>query len=119
MAAHTGNHAVISGFQTPIEKECLAILLRGKSPVIICPARRLSKLRLPPEWKTAIAEGRPLILSPFRLNQHRATRENCDRRNQLVAALAHEVIIPYAAPAGRLEKLTAVVRKKSLVKISC
>jgi predicted Rossmann fold nucleotide-binding protein DprA/Smf involved in DNA uptake len=30
--------AVISGFHSPIEKECLNILLKGKQPVIICSA---------------------------------------------------------------------------------
>src|SRR3974377_1055232 len=30
---------VISGFHSPIEKECLRILLRGSQPIIICPGR--------------------------------------------------------------------------------
>jgi predicted Rossmann fold nucleotide-binding protein DprA/Smf involved in DNA uptake len=42
---------VISGFHSPIEKECLRILLRGKQPLIICPARCLANLRVPTEWK--------------------------------------------------------------------
>src|SRR4029453_2326543 len=29
---------VISGFPSPLEKECLTTLLQGSSPVIICPA---------------------------------------------------------------------------------
>jgi len=33
--------AIISGFHTPVEKECLRILLRGESPIVICPARSL------------------------------------------------------------------------------
>src|SRR2546425_13046665 len=49
------NRAVISGFHTPVEKECLAILLRAKSPIVICPARSLAKLRLPATWKPALA----------------------------------------------------------------
>jgi len=32
---------VISGFHTPVEKECLRILLRGAQPLIICPARSI------------------------------------------------------------------------------
>src|SRR5437899_10785873 len=59
------NRAVVSGFHTPIEKECLAILLRGKSSIVICPARSLARLRVPANWKTAITDGRLLILSPF------------------------------------------------------
>ena len=30
---------VIAGFQSPMEKDCLEILLRGRQPVVICPAR--------------------------------------------------------------------------------
>ena len=34
---------VISGFHSPMERECLTILLRGTQPVIICPARSINK----------------------------------------------------------------------------
>jgi len=42
---------VISGFHTPVEKECLRILLRGAQPIIICPARSIEGMRIPSEWK--------------------------------------------------------------------
>src|SRR3990172_12688000 len=35
---------VVSGFHSPIEKECLRILMRGKQPIIICLARALEKI---------------------------------------------------------------------------
>ena len=53
---------VISGFHSPVEKECLRILLRGSQPIIICPARGIPK-RIPPEWRKPLADGRLLILS--------------------------------------------------------
>jgi len=56
---------VISGFHTPVEKECLRILLRGKQPIIICPARSVEGMRIPSEWKQAIEQGRLLLLAPF------------------------------------------------------
>jgi predicted Rossmann fold nucleotide-binding protein DprA/Smf involved in DNA uptake len=37
---------VISGFHAPIEQDCLKILLRGKQPIIHCPARSLHNMRL-------------------------------------------------------------------------
>ena len=46
--------AIISGFHSPIEKDCLPILLRGPDPIIICQAHRLSTSRLPLEWQKAI-----------------------------------------------------------------
>jgi hypothetical protein len=36
------NRAVISGFHTLVEKECLRIFLRGPQPIVICPARGLA-----------------------------------------------------------------------------
>src|SRR2546427_2612678 len=39
---------VISGFHSPMERECLRILLRSPYPVIICPARGLPR-RIEPE----------------------------------------------------------------------
>src|ERR1700722_7417750 len=39
---------IISGFHSPVEMECLRILLRGTQPVIICPARSLEDMRIPP-----------------------------------------------------------------------
>jgi predicted Rossmann fold nucleotide-binding protein DprA/Smf involved in DNA uptake len=99
------NRAVISGFHTPVEKECLAVLLRGKSPIVICPARSLDRYRIPAGWKSPLAEGRLLLLSPFPAGTHRATAETAQRRNEFVATLATETTVLYAAPGGRLEKL--------------
>lgn len=48
---------VISGFHSPMEKECLSLLLRGKQPVIWCPAKRLTVNRLPKEYAGPIADG--------------------------------------------------------------
>jgi hypothetical protein len=56
---------VISGFHSPVEKECLKILLRGKQPVIVCPARGLENMRIKPEFKEPLEDKRLLFLSPF------------------------------------------------------
>src|SRR5580698_11441850 len=47
---------IISGFHSPVERECLRILLRGSQPVIICPARSLEKMRLPADWQKTLAD---------------------------------------------------------------
>jgi hypothetical protein len=57
--------AIVSGFQSPIEKDCLPILFRGPGPVIIVQGHRLSLSRLLREWQKAIDAGRLLLLSPF------------------------------------------------------
>jgi hypothetical protein len=53
-----------------MERECLALLLRGTQPVIVCPARSIGRMRIPAAWKEATARGRLLALSPFAESQH-------------------------------------------------
>ena len=95
---------VISGFHSPVEKECLQILLRGEQPIIICPARALPQ-RIPPDWNTPLADGRLLILSCFPESERRVTTELAARRNEFVAALADEVWFAHITPGGQMERL--------------
>ena len=94
---------VIGGFQTTMEKECLRLLLRGSQPVVICPARGIDNMRLPRDWRDPLNEGRLLVLSPFFATVRRATAESAAQRNELVADLARQVLITYAAPGGKTE----------------
>lgn len=94
---------VIGGFHSPMEKECLRLLLRGQQPLVVCPARGIETMRIPAVWRPALAEGRLLLLSPFNSSQRRPTAELAAFRNDFVAALAHRVFIAYAAPGGKTE----------------
>ncbi len=96
---------IISGFHSPVEKECLRILLRGSQPIIICPARPLPQ-RVPPEWRQPLASGRLLLLSGFTAAEKRITAELAARRNEFVAALADEVWFAHITPGGQAERLT-------------
>jgi predicted Rossmann fold nucleotide-binding protein DprA/Smf involved in DNA uptake len=100
---------VISGFHSPVEKECLRILLRGSQPIIICPARSLPQV-LPSDWKKSLAAGRLLILSAFAATANRITTELAARRNEIVAALADDIFIAHATAGGHLETLTRRLR---------
>jgi predicted Rossmann fold nucleotide-binding protein DprA/Smf involved in DNA uptake len=95
---------VIGGFHSPVERECLRILLRGTQPIIICPARSLKKMRIRTEWKKLLEEGRLLFLSPFPDNRHRGDAEMALYRNRFVAALADRILVTYAAPGGKTEQ---------------
>ncbi len=110
---------VIGGFQSPMERECLSLLLRGASPVIVCPARGIDGMRVPHEWRASLAEGRLLVLSSFSEGQRRATAAQATTRNLVVAALATDILIPYAAPSGKAEDLarTVVAWGKSLLTV--
>ena len=94
----------VSGFHSPMEKECLLLLLRGTQPIIYCPARSLEKMRLSKEHKAAVESDRLIILSPFH-NQHRMTSAIAQKRNQFVTTLADAVFIAYAAPDSKTEAL--------------
>ena len=94
---------VISGFHSPMEKECLSLLLGGKQPIIWCPAKRLTVNRLPKEYAEPISEGRLLMLSPFGEKVKRARQDIARFRNEFAAALADQVFIVYAAPGGKIE----------------
>jgi predicted Rossmann fold nucleotide-binding protein DprA/Smf involved in DNA uptake len=96
---------VISGFHSPIEKECLRILLRGSQPIIICPARAIETMRIPTECRRAFEAGRILFLSPFTLQPTRMTRESAIRRNEFVAALADEAYIAHISEGGETERI--------------
>src|SRR5687768_15260442 len=47
---------VIGGFHSPMEWECLRIFISSDQPVVICPARSLTRMRLPGELQRAFAE---------------------------------------------------------------
>ncbi len=96
---------VISGFHSPIERECLNILLRGKPSVVICPARSIENMRIKPEYKRPLEEGRLLFLSPFDVQQNRISSGQADKHNQFAAAISEELFVPYAEPDSKTETL--------------
>ncbi len=105
---------LIGGFQSPIEKEFLELLLRqpARQPdhtlapsLIICPARGLANMRVPRSWRDSLAAGRLLLLSTFSDSLRRPTVASAARRNNCVAALAHRILILHAAQGGKTEAL--------------
>jgi len=95
---------VISGFHSPMEKECLNILLRGKQPVIISPARSIEGMRIKEEYKKILKEGRLLIISPFDKKENRISLKRSAERNLFVAAIADSIVVTYAAPQSKTEE---------------
>ena len=96
---------IISGFHSPVEQECLRILLRGSQPIILCPARSLPQ-RIPAEWQQPLADERLLVLSAFPTHEKRVTTQRAIRRNEFVAALADEVYFAHITAGGQTERLT-------------
>ena len=96
---------VIGGFHSPMEKECLDFLLRGKQPVVVCPARSITNMRMPSAWRETCDEGKLLILSPFAPKHGRISALLAEKRNRFVSLLADQFFVPYAAPGSKTEQL--------------
>ena len=96
---------LVGGFQSPMEKEFLDLLLRGSAGVVVCPARGLGVMRLPRAWRAPLNDGRLLVLSFFDEAVRRPTAAIAARRNACVAALADRLLVAHAAPGGKTERL--------------
>jgi len=96
--------AVIGGFHSPIEKDCLDLLLRGKQPVVVCPARGIERMRIPAAWLKSLDQNRLLVISPFEPKYRRPTTKLTERRNRFVAVISNEIFISYATTGGKLEQ---------------
>ncbi len=96
---------VVSGFHSPLERDCFEFLIRGDQGVIWCPARTIDPYRIPKDRRQAVEDGRLLLLSPFDSTCRRQTKRLAKQRNEFVAALADIVIVACADPGGSLEAL--------------
>lgn len=99
------NISFISGFHSPMEKECLGSIAAGASGIIWCVAKSITSFKLPEELQKAYDDGRVLILSSFPEKVTRITKQTAMERNKLVAAIADELFFSYATPGGKTEKL--------------
>ena len=88
-----------------MEKEFLDLVLRGPSPVVVCPARGLGAMRIPKAWKEPLATGRLLLLSFFEDAIRRPTAAIANQRNAYVATLADHLFIAHAERGGKTETL--------------
>ncbi len=100
---------IVSGFHSPVERDCLRILLRGGRPILLCPARTLDGFRIPEEWQPAFDAVRLLVLSPFPADVRRTSARLAAQRNEFVAALADKAVFAHATPGGHTDRLRAVL----------
>lgn len=81
----------------------LAVLLRGRQPIIVVDARG-PRMRVPAEWRAAIDAGSLRVVSPFD-GIRRPTRQTAAERNRLVLRSARAVLVAHASPGGQTEGL--------------
>ena len=75
---------LVGGFQSPMEKEFLDLLLRGAAGAVVCPARGLGVMRLRRGWRAPLDDGRLLVLSFFDEAVRRPPAAIAGRRNACV-----------------------------------
>jgi predicted Rossmann fold nucleotide-binding protein DprA/Smf involved in DNA uptake len=103
--------AVVSGFHSPVEKECLRVLLEDNVPAVVGFARSLKRIRIPSAWRRPLREGRLLVISSFDDLPRSPTRKSSRQRNELIAAMSDEVLILHAHPGGNIERLTRIIHR--------
>ena len=99
---------VISGFHSPMEQECLRILLRSPNPVIWCLARGMYR-RIPPtpvDCREAVKDGRLILVTSFPDTVRHMTEETATARNRLIVDLTEAVVIAHATPGGKTAAAT-------------
>lgn len=105
---------VAGGFHSPMERGCLDFLLKGKQPVIICPAMTIATMRVPTVWRDGLKSGRLLVVSCIGRDVRRATQASASVRNEFVAALSSAVLIPHATPGGKADAIARDVVQRGL-----
>lgn len=122
---------VVSGFQSPLEKESLKFLLKGSVRLVVCPARSAVGMRIPAAWKKPIESGRLTIRSFIdeeastnsgpgverakgrsaktsirpRTLPRRPTTDLAEQRNRFVCSISDAILILHASPGGKIDRL--------------
>ena len=95
------HQVVISGFHSPLERSVLEVLLTADAPAVLALVQDPVRVRLPAPWKQAAQRGTLAIIGPATVHG-RLTAETASERNDWVAAMASQIIIAHAVPAGAL-----------------
>ena len=100
---------VMSGFQSPLEKEVLNILLKGTSPLILVLARRMwDERHIPALFRKPLAEGRLLVVSPVSQSIRRVDARSATLRNRYILDHAAKLFLGALDPFGSLKELSSL-----------
>ena len=97
---------VMGGFQSPLERDVLTLLLQGTQPVIWVLARKLWTPRgVPNAYRASIDEGRLLIVSPVSQSICRVSEDTARVRNRFVLSHCSRAVFAAVDPQGLLASL--------------
>ena len=101
---------VMGGFQSPLEKDVLTLLLKGGQPIVWVLARKLWTPRgVPKAYRAAIEEGRLLVVSPVSQTVSRVDERSAAMRNRYILEHSDRVVFAALDPSGSLAKTLAEV----------
>ena len=97
---------VMGGFQSPLERDVLTLLLQGKQPVIWVLAHKLwTEKGIPKLYREPIASGRLLVVSPVARSVARVDVRTASIRNRYVLEHSERVVFAALDSAGTLARL--------------
>lgn len=104
-----------SGFQSPLERECLEVLLATRASVVVCPARSIDRMRLPAAWKARVERGEMLVLSTIVVaGARRPTVELGELRTRMIVEHARSIFMPSGRPGSRTYSAAALALERRL-----
>jgi hypothetical protein len=115
-----GGQCVVSGFHSRLEQSIFRYLLQGPTQPIIYVLARGIQPNVRSEYRPEVEAGRLLFVTPFEPEVTTTSQETIDICDLLVAELADQLFVPYAATGSSLIKLlqTPSARGKRLMTLS-
>lgn len=107
--AHT---AIVSGFQSKIEKNVLHLLSKRNASIILVLARRMYKI-LPEEFQPFLEAGRLLVISTT--SATRNAKETATKRNEYIAQTADKLVFGFIGMGSSLKDLATTYAAKSTI----
>lgn len=101
---------VCSGFQSPLERDILPYLLRGKCGIIVALNRGLYK-KIPEKYRAAYRSGRILFISLQSEDSLMPSRGGAERRNRYLADIADSLVFASLTPQSSLYPLASKTNK--------
>ena len=102
---------VMGGFQSPLEKDVLSLLLKGRQPIVWVLARKLwTPCGVPKAYRSEIDEGRLLVVSPVAQTVRRVDEQSAAIRNRYILEHSRQVVFAALDPDGKLARLLDCVR---------
>jgi len=105
---------VVSGFHSPLEKDVLLFLLKGKQPVILVLGRTMFN-QIPEILLKPLAEDRLVIVSIS--DEIRQSEQTAEQRNQYIVDIADCIVFGYLNKEGKLYALYQNIIDKKTINI--